>query len=90
MHHFADDFPKTLKATAPVAGQSLSPQVLQVDHYTSRLPVAMLDYLRMYCSDYGDSSSDSRLDVMPNSSSGDYSTVNAGQDSEVVCDAKNY
>jgi hypothetical protein len=44
----------------------------------------------MYCSDYGDSSSDSRLDVVPNSSSGDDSTDNAGSDSEVVCHAKKF
>ena len=52
------------------------------------LPVAMLDGLRMYDSDYGDSSDDSRLDVVPNASSSDDSTDNAGPVSVVVCHAK--
>ena len=48
----------------------------------------MLDGLRMYDSDYGDSSDDSRLDVVPNVSSSDDSTDNAGPVSVVVCHAK--
>ena len=44
----------------------------------------MLDGLRMYDSDYGDSSDDSRLDVVPNASSSDDSTDNAGPVSVVV------
>ena len=48
----------------------------------------MLDGLRMYDSDYGDSSDDSRLDVVPNASSCDDSTDNAGPNSVVVCHAK--
>ena len=48
----------------------------------------MLDGLRMYDSDYGDSSDDSRLDVVPNASSSDDSTDNAGPVSVVVFHAK--
>ena len=50
----------------------------------------MLDGLRMYDSDYGDSSDDSRLDVVPNASSSDDSTDNAGPVSVVVCHAKKF
>ncbi len=73
----------------PVAIWSLGPQVLQSARYTSELPVAMsLDGLRMYCSDYGDSSDDSRPDKVPNSSSGHEAPDNSDQDSGVDCNAK--
>ena len=72
MHSFAVGFPKTLYATAPVAGRSLGPQVLQSARYISQLPVTMilsLDCLKQNCSNYGDSYDDSQKKIVPNSQS---------------------